>query len=232
MYSEDELLPISALQHLEFCPRQWALMYLENVWDENELTAQGRIMHELVDRPSREWQGDIFVARSLRLRSLRLGLTGIADVVEFHPVTPDGGSDRGIALPGLDGLWRPYPVEYKRGRPKLSACDEVQLCAQALSLEEMLKASVPLGAFFYGQPRRRHEVIFDSTLRLKTEALALRLHSLTMTGTTPEAEYTRKCRSCSIYEWCRPKSIGRKKSARRYLELICLSDKYSEEQEP
>jgi len=229
MFSEDELLPISALQHLEFCPRQWALMYLENVWDENELTAQGRILHESTDQPSHKWQGDVLVARSVRLRSLRLGLTGIADVVEFHPAT--GTIDQGTTLPGLDGLWSPYPVEYKRGRPKLGLCDEVQLCAQALCLEEMLSVTISSGAFFYGQPRRRYEVTFDSSLCRKTETLSSRLHQLTSTGETPPACYTRRCRSCSIYDWCRPKSVGRRKSARRYLERIYHSGEFNMEPE-
>ncbi len=231
MFSEDELLPVSALQHLEFCPRQWALMYLENVWEENELTMRGHIMHETADRPSREWQGEVLITRSLRLRSLRLGLTGVADVVEFHPVDSEGGSCKGTALPGLGGLWRPYPVEYKHGRPKLGLCDEVQLCAQALCLEEMLSVTVADGAFFYGKPRRRYQVAFDEILREKTETLAAKLHSMTKDRATPNAKYSRKCRSCSIYDWCQPKSVGRKKSAFRYLERISLCEENNGEQE-
>ncbi len=221
MFAEDELLPISALQHLEFCPRQWALMYLENIWAENELTAQGGILHKQADRPSHEWQGDILIIRSLRLRSLRLGLTGIADVVEFHPTASDDESCKGTSLPGFSGRWIPLPVEYKRGRPKSGLCDEVQLCAQALCLEEMLKIELKTGAVFYGQPRRRHSVDFTPSLRKKTKDLSIQLQELTKKGVTPAAQYNRACRSCSIYDWCQPKTTGKGKSAARYMKNLC-----------
>ena len=126
MYSEDDLLPLSGLQHLMFCERQWGLIHIEQIWEENRLTAEGRVLHERAHQAGSESRPKIRTSRGLRLHSLRLGLVGQADVVEFHP------SIDGVVLPELEGLWRPFPVEYKRGRPKKNACDEVQLCAQAL----------------------------------------------------------------------------------------------------
>ncbi len=177
--SEDDLLPISALQHLVFCERQWGLIHLEQIWAENRLTLEGKHLHERVDESETESRGGVRTARALALRSLRLGLSGRADVVEFLRMEADegpvDGADDGVsgavALPGVAGLWRPFPVEYKRGKPKPDRCDEVQLCAQALCLEEMLDTEIPRGALFYGQPRRRQEVAFDPELRALTESL-------------------------------------------------------------
>lgn len=177
MFSEDELLPISAVQHLAFCPRQWALIHLEGQWTDNRLTAQGTALHERVHEGQAEVRGDVLIVRGLRLRSLRLGLVGTADVVEFHPVA--AVVTGGCLLPGRAGRWQPFPVEHKRGRPKPDRCDEVQLCAQALCLEEMLGAPVPEGDLFYGAQRRRHHVAFRADLRHETEALAAQLHELT-----------------------------------------------------
>lgn len=214
MYSEDSLLPISALQHLAFCERQWGLIHLEGVWEENRLTAEGRIMHDRAHEPETVVRDDIRIARGLRLRSLRLGLVGKTDVVEFHQV--QSGQD-GIRLEGAPGLWQPFIVEYKRGRPKIGYEDEVQLCAQALCLEEMLGAYMPTASFFYGQPRRRHEVQLDSDLREKTEDLAMRLHELTAAGKTPSAEYSQKCKSCSLIDCCLPAAISQHPDVRNYL---------------
>ncbi|MDP2950121.1 MAG: CRISPR-associated protein Cas4 [Chloroflexota bacterium] len=215
MYTEDDLLPISALQHLAFCERQWGLIHLEGAWEENVLTAEGRLLHDRAHEPESEAQGDLRIARGLRLRSLRLGLIGMADVVEFHPA-PEGGD--GVRLDGVNGLWKPFIVEYKRGRPKIGHEDEVQLCAQALCLEEMLGVSIPSAAFFYGQPRRRSDVALDDVLRAETEALASRLHELAEAGKTPAPEYSGKCRRCSLIEICLPKATGGQRSARRYLQ--------------
>lgn len=200
MFSEDELLPISALQHLAFCERQWGLIHLEGLWDENRLTVEGRHLHGRVDEAETEVRGDVRIVRGLRLRSLRLGLSGKADIVEFH-------SDGGVT-----------PVEYKRGRPKIEPCDEFQLCAQALCLEEMLGVPIAKGMLFYGVPRRRYTVTFDNALRLKTEGLCARLHALTKEGKTPKAKYDKKCRSCSLFESCLPKACGGKRGVEQYLK--------------
>src|SRR5438876_1939248 len=151
MFAESDLIPISALQHFVVCPRQCALIHLESVWIENERTAEGRVEHERVDRGGAETRVAVRRAYGVPLRSLRLGLAGRADVVEFHAM-PGGGPEQ------------PFPIEHKRGRPKAGDEDRVQLCAQALCLEEMLRVSVPAGALFYGRTRRRAEVIFDEAL--------------------------------------------------------------------
>ncbi len=215
MYSEDELLPISALQHLAFCERQWALIHLEQAWEENRLTAEGRILHDRADEPETEVRGDLSIARGLRLRSLRLGVVGIADVVEFHKVEKSG-----IPLEGIGGLWYPTIVEYKRGKPKIGLEDKIQVCAQALCLEEMLNITLDKGYIFYGRPRRRYEVLFSEELREQTESLAIRLHSLTNEGKTPAAEYSKKCERCSLVNLCLPKATGRKGSVEDYLKKV------------
>jgi len=213
MYTEDELLPISALQHLLFCPRQCALIHLEQAWSENALTAGGRVLHDKVHNAEDEICGDVFVARGLRLRSLSLGLTGIADVVEFHPVQggeePGGATPPGaVALPGRAGLWRPYPVEYKRGRKKFGDCDNVQLCAQAMCLEEMLSCQIPAAALFYGKTRRRTVVPLGEPLRRITAQASASLHELIAAGRTPPGQYSAKCDSCSIFDQCMPKQTA------------------------
>ncbi len=218
MFSEDELLPISALQHLAFCERQCALIHVEQVWEENRLTAEGRILHEKVHGSEGELRAGVYAARGLRIRSLELGLAGIADVVEFHP------DNTGTPLPGRRGLWRPYPVEYKRGRPKPDFCDHVQLCAQAMCLEEMLAIEIPAGAVFYGQPRRRQDVQFTASLRGQVTQLVAKLRLLIDNGVTPPAVWMRKCTNCSLVELCRPKTAGAGKSARRYLGQMLASE--------
>jgi CRISPR-associated exonuclease Cas4 len=220
MFSEDELLPISALQHLEFCERQWALIYLEQVWEENRLTAEGRILHERVDGSDYETRKGVRTARSLPLRSLRLGLTGRADVVEFHLVGPPPSDAIPPGAPATrlpPGQWFAYPIEFKRGRPKRDKCDEVQLCAQALCIEEMLGASVPTGALFYGQTRHRTEVVFSAALRAHTEALAARLHQLWQERRTPPPVFEPKCRNCSLLEVCMPEALGRRRRVHEYM---------------
>lgn len=211
VYSEDELIPISALQHLAFCERQCALIHIEQVWAENRLTAEGRVLHERVHDAGSESRPGVRTARGLRLRSLALGLTGVADVVEFLP------DDQGVAVPGLRGRWQPFPVEFKRGRPKSDCCDDVQLCAQALCLEEMLGATIREGALFYGQPRRREDVAFDGALRGIVTTHSAKAHDLIRSGRTPPAVYAPKCESCSLFDLCKPTTAGAGKSARRYL---------------
>ena len=185
---DQEPVPISALQHMLYCPRQCALIHNEQQWAENQYTAEGAILHERVDAGSEERRGNVTTARGVPLRSKRLGLVGIADVVEMH------------------GRRRPFPVEYKRGKPKSHRSDEVQLCAQALCLEEMLGTSVPNGALFYGQSRRRKPVAFDSELRRLTEHVAVRTHRMLRSGQTPPAVYEkRKCIRCSLQDVCQPR---------------------------
>lgn len=217
MYSEDDLLPLSGLQHLAFCERQWALIHLEGQWAENRLTAEGRRLHERVDEGGGERRGDLRIARGLPLRSLRLGLSGKADVVEFRRAPGDAD---GARLPGVAGSWCPRPVEYKRGRPKRDRSDEIQLCAQALCLEEMLGAPVPEGSLFYGTTRRRLDVLLDAGLRLETEDLAARMHALRAAGRTPTARFEPKCERCSLLDLCVPRTTGGTKQVAGYLSRI------------
>jgi len=225
MFTEDELLPLSALQHLVFCERQCALIHIEQVWSDNALTLEGSRLHHRTDEkgPRREVRGDVVILRGLPLRSFRLGVSGRADVVEFHraiskfdagPPNPDSAG--GIPLPGLGGVWRPYPVEFKRGRPKKELSDRIQLCAQAICLEDLLSGEILEGALFYGKVQRRSEVIFDSQLRTETENAAQRLHELISAGKTPTARKERKCERCSLLHLCLPRAMGEGRSARAF----------------
>jgi CRISPR-associated exonuclease Cas4 len=215
-YSEDDFLPISAMQHFAFCPRQCGLIHLENLWDENRLTAEGRSMHEKAHESQTQSQPGVRIARSLRLHSFRLGLVGQADVVEFHELAD--ASAGGVLLEDSQKRWRPFPVEYKRGRPKANHCDIIQLCAQAMCLEEMLGVTIEKGALFYGRPRRRYGAVFNDELRRETETLAAKLHEFITMGKTPQAEYGEKCNSCSLLALCMPKVTGKKKNIQRYLK--------------
>ena len=206
MYTEDDLLPLSGLQHLLFCERQCALIHIEQLWAENRFTAEGRVMHERVHKVDRESRGKSRVEYSMSLRSLRLGLIGKADVVEFHRNSDPSAKK-----------WRPFPVEYKRGKPKKANFDRVQLCAQALCLEEMLDIGVNSGALFYGKTRHRKDVLFDDDLRSETEKTARRFHRLFEGGKTPKAIYTKRCDSCSMKGLCLPKTVNKAKSIERYL---------------
>ncbi len=216
MFGEDDLIPLSALQHLLFCERQCALIHIEQAWQENPLTLEGRDLHTRADASAGESRGGLRIARSVPLRSLRLGLSGKADIVEFHRLTT--GDPGGAHLEGIPGRWRPFPVEYKRGRPKRDASDRVQLCAQALCLEEMLATEVPAGALFYGRTRRRLDVELTTSLRQETERAVDRVRVLLNSGRTPPAVREPKCDRCSLFDVCRPEAPVR--SARRYLEEV------------
>lgn len=210
MYSEDDLIPISALADFTFCERRAALHFIERVWEDNVCTAEGTILHERVDdASSSEVRGSVRIARSVWLRSLILGLVGKADMVEFHK-TETGG----VKLEGVKGLWQPFPVEYKRGHLRHEYSFEIQLCAQAICLEEMLGGNIPAGAIFYGKTRRRMDVAFNEKLRTETEETARKVHELIDSNVTPRADYSKKCKQCSLLELCMPK-ISRKAS--RYL---------------
>lgn len=204
-YSENDLIMLSALQHLVFCERQCALIHIEQVWSENIFTAEGRIMHEKVDTANRESRGKIRIEYGVPLRSLRLGLIGKADVVEFHKTGDQ---------------WIPFPVEYKRGKPKLDDCDKVQLCSQAICLEEMLNVEINEGALFYGQTRRREDIVFEMALRMETEDTARQVHELIASGITPKPEYSAKCKKCSLVELCLPKTCSKARSVRNYLLAV------------
>jgi CRISPR-associated exonuclease Cas4 len=203
MYTEDDLLMLSALQHLLFCPRQCALIHIEQLWTENRLTAEGRVLHERVHTAASDSRRTVRIEYDMPIRSLRLGVSGRADVVEMHLRD--------------DGEWLPFPVEYKRGRPKKDDSDRVQLCAQALCLEEMLDCRIPEGALYYGQKKRRTAVEFDDRLRRITEETAVRLHTLLSGTVTPPPEYSRRCESCSFIDTCLPRTVGKKCGVQDYM---------------
>ena len=185
-------LPLSALQHYMYCPRQCALIHVEKAWAENRFTAEGRLLHLRADSGGSGRRGGVAEDRGVPLRSERLGLYGVADVVEMKP--------------GEDGAETPYPVEYKRGSPKAEDWDRAQLCAQAMCLEEMLGVAVPCGAIFYGTPRRRERVEFDAALRESVERNCRDMHAMIEGGRTPPAVPGKRCRGCSLSGVCMPGS--------------------------
>lgn len=192
---DDDLLPISALQHYLYCPRQCALIHIERQWAESRHTAEGRLLHERADKPQSGQRKGVRTVTAMPLLDLQLGITGVGDVVEFHR---DNGGERA------------FPVEYKRGRPKAHRADEVQLCAQALCLEAMLGRPVETGALFYGQTRRRKDVAFDDGLRELTRKTIVDTRAMVMSGRTPSADYeARRCDTCSLIDLCQPRWLGR-----------------------
>lgn len=196
--AEDSLIPVSALQHYLFCPRQCALIHVERIWVEDGATAEGRLMHERVDSGKPDRRKGVRTVRALTIRSLTLGLSGKADAVEFHGNVP-------------------YPVEYKRGRPKAHRADEVQLCAQAICLEEMFDVPVPEGALFYGKTKKRHVVSIDGELRALTTRIAREAGAMIAEGHTPSPCSLPGCIRCSLAERCRPKRLENPPAIQRWL---------------
>lgn len=207
-FKEEDYLQLSGLQHFAFCRRQWALIHIEGQWAENFRTTDGHLIHEHVhDQGFRESRGDRLIVRGLAVHSAELGVSGQCDAVEFYKA-PDG-----VPLQGRDSLWLPYPVEYKRGKPKEYSADELQLCAQAMFLEEMLCCTVPKGALYYGEPRRRTEVQFTPELRRQVQGSLTEMHELYKRHYTPRVKPSKACNACSLKELCLPRLMGRKKVA-------------------
>jgi CRISPR-associated exonuclease Cas4 len=210
-YSEDDFLPLSGIQHFLFCRRQWALIHIEQQWAENARTVDGQLMHKNAhNTQSHTRRGDVLTVRGMKIHSAKLGLSGECDVVEFHK------SPVGISLSKTEGLWQPYPVEYKRGTVKASSMDEAQLCAQAMCLEEMLCCDIPSGALFYGETRHRHPVTFTPALRQEVQETALEMHQLFQRGSTPKVKPSKSCNACSLKDLCLPKLL-RTQSVSAYL---------------
>ncbi len=211
MYAQEDFLQLSGLQHFAFCRRQWALIHIEHQWAENLRTVEGDLFHTRAhDEKQREKRGDILTLRGLSVFSSALGLSGKCDVVEFHT------DPAGVPLRGETGLWRPYPVEYKRGSPKTHQADELQLCAQAMCLEEMLCCSILEGSLYYGEARRRTRVPLDESLRQQVRELSKEMHQLYTRGYTPKVKPTRSCNACSLKDLCLP-ALLRKKPVADYL---------------
>lgn len=209
---------ISGLEHFAFCRRQWALIHVEQLWRENVLTLEGAYMHERVhDAGFTELRGSTLLSRAMPVRSEALRVTGECDMVELHR------DDAGVPIRGREGLWRLYPVEYKRGRPGGRGADEMQLCAQAMCLEEMFAADIPEGAVYYGETRHRLRVPLTQELRDQVSASLEEMHRLFDRGYTPRARMTRACASCSLAGLCRPE-LSKRVSASEYVRRAMEED--------
>ena len=213
-YNEDDYLMISGIQHFKFCRRQWALIHIEQQWADNVHTVIGELMHKRVHDPYlREKRKDIVIARALPVSSRAMGVSGECDVVEFHRC------DDGIRLHGHRGLFSVYPIEYKKGRSKLTEEDKLQLAAQAMCFEEMFSTEVPEGAIFYGESRRREIVDITSDLRTEVEKMFEEMHQYYNRHYSPKVKYSKSCNACSLKDICLPK-LGKAVSVKRYLEQM------------
>ncbi len=200
MYAEEDYIMLSGIQHFAFCRRQWALIHIEQQWEENYKTTAGELMHKKAhEEGSFEKRGDLLVTRGLRISSHELGFSGQCDVVEFHQ------DKNGITVFGYDGKWSLVPVEYKHGRPKEHNADELQICAQAICLEEMFQTSIDEGFLYYGENRRRSKVIFGADLRSEVKNISNEMHELFHKGYTPKVKPSKQCKACSLENLCVPK---------------------------
>jgi CRISPR-associated exonuclease Cas4 len=219
---EDDLLMLSGIQHIAFCERQWAFIHIEQQWSDNVLTVEGHHLHERVDDPlESDKRGDTIVLRAVSLSSNSLGLSGRADVVELKKVNDDA-SENTISLKDHIGRWKVIPVEYKRGKPKPDERDEVQLCAQAMCLEEMYQIRINYGFLYYGETRRRIEVKFSEELRNLVKKYSKRMHELYTNGITPLPVFKSHCKSCSLLDICLPDTLSKSQQVGAYLESIIL----------
>lgn len=218
MFADDDLLPLSALQHLVYCERRFALVHIERAWVDNPFTVEGTAHHSVIDEGRSESRGALLFLRSVPLVSRRLGISGKSDLVELHAAPDDGDA---VAIPGHPGRWRLLPVEYKRGSARDVAAFEVQLCAQALCLEEAFGGRIEAGALFSFRQRKRRPVVFDDDLRGRTESACARIHELFAARETPPPWYASKCKSCSMLEPCQPRAPEH--SAAAYLERVRLA---------
>lgn len=216
--NSSDYLMISGLKHFAFCRRRWALVHIEQLWSENALTLDGHYMHERVhDVSFTQSRGSVVLTRAMPVSSHVLGAVGECDMVELRR------DPAGVPIYGREGTWRIYPVEYKLGRPDERGADEMQLCAQAMCLEEMFVTDIPEGAVFYGRTRRRVNVELTAELRQKVRDSFDEMHRLFERGYTPRAKLTRACKSCSMYELCSPtisKQMSASEYVRRHLEDI------------
>ncbi len=214
---EEDFHPISALQHMAFCPRQAGLIHLEQAWEENQQTAEGRTLHERVDEGYREFRRGLRQFSGVRVQSVTLGIFGCLDIVEVEKI---GESPDTAQFLGLRGNWVLRPIEFKRGSPKDVDCDRVQLCAQALCLEEMTNSTIPDGSIFYGKIRRRDDVLFDEGLRKKTIQIIQEFDQMIKSRKLPPPIWKKGCRSCSLIGICQPKSTPTGKMRSYKQELL------------
>lgn len=211
-YDEEDYLQLSGIQHFCFCRRQWALIHIEQQWEENVRTLEGQFLHENAhDDLFSETRGDKIITRGMAISSAVLGCSGACDVVELHK------DPKGITIFGRDGLYQPVPVEYKRGSPKTTDADCLQLCAQALCLEEMMACEISSGYLYYHEIRRRIPVSFDEKLREKVQSMFSEMHQYYKRRYTPKVKPSKNCKACSLSNLCLPQ-LGKNKSARSYID--------------
>ena len=216
-YQEDDMLMLSGIQHYVFCPRQWALIHLEQQWKDNGLTAEGNQLHKIVDDSSyRQLNGGVITIRGVHLSSYRLGLYGVADAIELHPATDRGNA---ITHPRYHGRFMPYLIEYKHGTHKTSHCDIVQVVAQAMCMEEMHGIVIPEVALFYWKNRRREEVVVTQELRDEVQSVADEMHQCYATKRLPKAVKRPQCNKCSLLDICLPQCKTSVSSYLKELEL-------------
>lgn len=221
-YSEDEYLMLSGIQHYVFCKRQWALIHIEQQWEENLRTVDGRIMHRNVhDSAYHEKRGDLIISRAMAVSSPRLGISGECDAVEFRR------SKDGVTIFGQPGTYSVTPIEYKRGEPKADLSDKLQLTAQVLCLEDMLVCQIPVAYLYYGETKRRMKVEITDELRMETEAVIEQMHDLYSRSYTPKVKRTKACNACSLKNICLPVLCGRK-TASEYMKQMLKEDMYEE----
>jgi CRISPR-associated exonuclease Cas4 len=215
-YKEEDFLLLSGIQHFSFCKRQWALIHIEQQWQENLRTIEGEILHEKThDDSIKEKRGDLIVSRGMAIFSRTLGVTGTCDVVELHK------SSDGINIFGREGTYKPVPVEYKRGKPKEDESDVMQLCAQAMCLEEMLLCEIPEAFLFYGETKRRLKIILDDELRQRVKTIFKEMHELYYKRYTPKVKISKSCKACSLAELCMP-SLCKNPSTIKYISKNLL----------
>lgn len=205
VYTEDDYLQLSGIQHFVFCRRQWALIHIEQQWAENLRTVEGNIIHRNVhDSKYNEKRGDLITVRAMPVASPRLGISGECDAAEFMR------AKNGVSIYGRDGTYTVIPVEYKRGEPKAGECDKMQLAAQAMCLEDMLCCDIPRGYLYYGETRHRLCVEIDAELREHTERVISQMHDLYQKRHTPKVKRSKACNACSLKDLCLPVLCSRR----------------------
>ena len=213
MNDPDDYLQMSGIQHFCFCRRQWALIHLEQQWNENLRTAEGRLEHDRChDTAQTERRSGLLITRGMKVVSHRLRLSGDCDVVEFR------ADPEGVPLQNTQGRWKPMPVEYKHGRAKETDADRLQLCAQAMALEEMLVCEIPEAALFYEETRRQELVPLTAELRQKTQDMADEMQQYFARSYTPKVRPGTFCNACSLKSLCLP-VLCRRADAKAYLRL-------------
>lgn len=204
MFDPDDYLMLSGIQHYVFCPHQWAMIHIEQIWNDNRLTAEGQIMHNNVDNPAyRQKNGNLITLRKIAIASASLGLYGFSDAVEL---IPSATSEKAIIHPSYPGYWHMHPIEYKHGRPKPDLRDKVQVVAQAICLEEMFDTVISECSIYYGDNNRRISLEIDNEIRAFTIKCAIEMHRIYDSGIIPAPIYKLHCRNCSLYDQCMPKS--------------------------